>query len=107
MRADGNDDSGVWFLSTVFSNHESHTLCHLGLLDPSTSFAREPIAIYLAGDSTMAEKLPEKRPETGWGEKLQAHFDASKVRIENHAKNGRSTRTFLEEGRWAAIAQKL
>jgi lysophospholipase L1-like esterase len=73
----------------------------------SASNAREPITIYLAGDSTLAEKLPEKRPETGWGEKLQAHFDARKVRIENHAKNGRSTRTFLEEGRWAAIADQL
>jgi len=69
--------------------------------------AREPIVIYLAGDSTMAEKLPEKRPETGWGEKLQAHFDAHTVRVENHAKNGRSTRTFLEEGRWTAIMDKL
>jgi pectinesterase len=73
----------------------------------TSAVGREPIVIYLAGDSTMAEKLAEKRPETGWGEKLQAHFDAEKVRIENHAKNGRSTRTFLEEGRWTAIAEKL
>jgi len=73
----------------------------------TASFGREPLTIYLAGDSTMAEKLPEKRPETGWGEKLQAHFDPTAVRIENHAKNGRSTRTFLEEGRWDAILKKL
>jgi lysophospholipase L1-like esterase len=79
----------------------------LACLLTSVSFAREPIVIYLAGDSTMAEKVPEKRPETGWGENLQAHFDAAKVRVENHAKNGRSTRTFLEEGRWAAITEKL
>jgi len=69
--------------------------------------ARQLITIYLAGDSTMAEKSPEKRPETGWGEKLPAHLDAAKVRLENHARNGRSTRTFLEEGRWAAIVSNL
>ncbi|HMB89850.1 MAG TPA: pectinesterase family protein [Rhodothermales bacterium] len=67
----------------------------------------EPITLYLAGDSTMAEKRPEKRPETGWGEVLQAFFDEAEVRVENHARNGRSTRTFIEEGRWQAIVDRL
>src|SRR5687767_9221597 len=62
--------------------------------------AKEPVTIYLAGDSTMAHKLPEKRPETGWGEFLQAFFDDQKVKVQNHAKNGRSTRTFIEEKLW-------
>src|SRR2546426_6198413 len=69
--------------------------------------SQEPITIYLAGDSTMAEKLPEKRPETGWGEALHKFFQANKVRIENHAKNGRSTRTFIEEKLWPGIVEKL
>ena len=69
--------------------------------------AKEPITIYLAGDSTMAEKLPDKRPETGWGEALQQFFNADRVRVENHAMNGRSTRTFIEERRWQAIIDKL
>jgi len=55
----------------------------------------------------MAEKLPEKRPETGWGEKLQPYFDSTKVRIDNRAKNGRSTRTFISEGLWQAIVDSL
>ena len=65
------------------------------------------VTIYLAGDSTCAAKLPEKRPETGWGEMLQQYFDPSKVVIENHAQNGRSTKTFISEGRWQAIVDKL
>lgn len=69
--------------------------------------AREPITVYLAGDSTMAEKLPEKRPETGWGERLQLLFNSDKVRIANHAKNGRSTRTFLTENLWQRILDDL
>ena len=68
---------------------------------------KEPITIYLAGDSTMAQKLPEKRPETGWGEALQKFFKEDQVRIENHAQNGRSTRTFITEKRWQAIVDKL
>jgi lysophospholipase L1-like esterase len=54
----------------------------------------------------MAAKLPEKRPETGWGEFLQAAFDPAEVKIENHAKNGRSTRTFITEGLWQEIMQR-
>jgi lysophospholipase L1-like esterase len=66
-----------------------------------------PVTVYLAGDSTMAPKLAEKRPETGWGEALQACFDPATVRVENRARNGRSTRTFIEEGLWRAIADSL
>lgn len=62
-----------------------------------------PTTIFLAGDSTMAEKLAERRPETGWGEKLPKFFDAAFVRIENQARGGRSTRTFIAEGYWKAL----
>ncbi|KRA16497.1 hypothetical protein ASD69_17055 [Lysobacter sp. Root604] len=74
----------------------------------SAPAASSPVpTIHLAGDSTLAEKLPEKRPETGWGEPLAARFRAGSVRVVNHAKNGRSTRTFIEEGRWQALLDGL
>lgn len=73
----------------------------------TAAFATDPITVYLAGDSTCAAKLPEKRPETGWGEMLQQYFEPAKVKIENHAQNGRSTKTFISEGRWQAIVDKL
>ena len=76
-------------------------------LSASEARASEPVRIFLAGDSTMAEKLPEKRPETGWGEMLQDWFPADEVMVSNHAMNGRSTRTFLEEGRWNALLAEL
>jgi lysophospholipase L1-like esterase len=65
------------------------------------------ITVYLAGDSTCANKLTEKRPETGWGEMMQQYFDPVRVVIDNHAQNGRSTKTFISEGRWQAIVDKL
>lgn len=68
---------------------------------------KSPVVVYLAGDSTLAEKTADKRPETGWGERLQNHFDEAKVRIENHAQNGRSTKSFIDEGRWQTIVDKL
>jgi len=73
-----------------------------------TAFAQSrPVTIFLAGDSTMAAKQPDKRPETGWGEMLQKHFDERKVQIENHAQNGRSTKSFIAEGRWQALVDKV
>ncbi len=79
----------------------------LFLLTSTIVSAKEPITVYLAGDSTMATKLPEKRPETGWGEFLQDFFDERKVKVENRAKNGRSTRTFIEEKLWDRIVSEL
>ena len=72
-----------------------------------TAAAKDPVRIYLAGDSTMAQKLETKRPETGWGEALQQYFDSSEVRVVNRAKNGRSTRTFIAEKLWQGIVDSL
>lgn len=63
--------------------------------------------LYLVGDSTMSDKKePEKNPEHGWGQVLP-EFLTSEVRVENHAVNGRSSKSFLEEGRWKKVVDKL
>lgn len=67
----------------------------------------QQITVYLAGDSTMAQKQTDRRPETGWGEMLQQNFDKAKVKIDNRAQNGRSTKSFIDEGRWKAIVDVL
>lgn len=72
-----------------------------------TAVSGGTVTIYLAGDSTMAQKLPEERPETGWGEMLGSFFQDGKITIDNRAQNGRSTRTFIEEKRWQAIVEQL
>ena len=68
---------------------------------------KSPITVFLAGDSTCAIKLAEKRPETGWGEMFGQFFKDGKVVIDNRAMNGRSTKTFISEGRWQAIIDNL
>lgn len=82
------------------------TLVAVLLLAPA-ALADEPVIVFIAGDSTAANKAENKRPETGWGEQLQKHFDERKVRVDNHAANGRSTRTFISEGRWQALIDKV
>jgi lysophospholipase L1-like esterase len=66
----------------------------------------ESFTVHLIGDSTIAEKTASERPMTGWGTPFSRRFDES-VTVENHAKNGRSTNTFLEEGRWDPVVREL
>ncbi|WP_137290530.1 rhamnogalacturonan acetylesterase [Natronorubrum halophilum] len=66
----------------------------------------ESITVHLIGDSTMAEKEPGDHPETGWGTPFAERLDDS-VTVKNHARNGRSTRTFLEERRWQPVVRDL
>jgi lysophospholipase L1-like esterase len=61
--------------------------------------------VYLAGDSTMADK-PLDLPERGWGMALPRFFVGSAM-IHNHAVNGRSTKSFIDEGRWEKLASEL
>jgi lysophospholipase L1-like esterase len=67
---------------------------------------RNKITVYLIGDSTMADKEVIAYPETGWGMPFHYFFDST-VTVDNRAKNGRSTRTFIEEGRWKLVADNL
>lgn len=64
------------------------------------------IKIFLIGDSTMADKRVSEYPETGWGMPFHYFFDSGAV-VDNRAMNGRSTRTFIKEGRWDAVMKEL
>ncbi len=60
--------------------------------------------IFVIGDSTAAKKdLSTGSPERGWGMALQCYFDDQYIRVDNHAVNGRSSRSFINEGRWDKV----
>jgi len=64
--------------------------------------------LFLIGDSTV--KNGQGRGDGGlygWGQVLEQHFDASKIRVANCARGGRSSRTFLTEGLWAEVLAEL
>jgi lysophospholipase L1-like esterase len=84
-----------------------HALVFMGLLAGCTQRELPPVTVHLVGDSTMADKPdPEHNPERGWGQLLQGWF-TERVTIRNHAVNGRSTRSFLEEGRWNEVLRQI
>ena len=67
---------------------------------------KKKIRVWMAGDSTMAIKDVRAYPETGWGMPF-VHFFDSTVAVDNRARNGRSTRTFIAEKRWQGIIDSL
>lgn len=67
---------------------------------------KKKIKVYLIGDSTMCEYGATRAPLTGWGMPFKNYFDSSVV-IDNRARGGRSTRTFISENRWQPIADSL
>ncbi len=58
--------------------------------------------VHLAGDSTAAQKYADAAPETGWGMALP-FFLGPGLTVANHAMNGRSSRSFIDEGLLAAL----
>ena len=65
------------------------------------------VTIFMIGDSTMANKdTSGGKQERGWGMMLQECFDEN-IRVDNHAVNGRSSLSFINEGRWDRVLEKL
>lgn len=62
--------------------------------------------IYWAGDSTVAWNSILTYPQTGIGQVFSL-FVKREVKIENHAMNGRSTKSFMDESRLAAIEKRI
>lgn len=76
---------------------------------PTVSVKREkgkPV-VFITGDSTV--KNTDKDPDGmwGWGSQAYTVFDSTKVTCVNCAKAGRSTRTYLNEGRWEQVYNSL
>jgi lysophospholipase L1-like esterase len=64
------------------------------------------MTVYLAGDSTVADYPSDRLPMLGWGAKLPAFLDPQ-VRVVNAAVNGRSSKSFIEEGRLDAVLERI
>lgn len=65
------------------------------------------ITIFMVGDSTMAnKKMDGGNPERGWGMVLPGFFSED-IRVDNHAANGRSSKSFISEGRWEKVISRV
>jgi rhamnogalacturonan acetylesterase len=56
--------------------------------------------LFIVGDSTVHNTSPGL---VGWGDVIGGYFDPAKIKVENRAHAGRSTRTFQSQGWWAQV----
>ncbi|MFH8803063.1 rhamnogalacturonan acetylesterase [Streptomyces sp. NPDC017936] len=87
----------------------SAALAALPLAAAATGTARaaqRPRTLYIAGDSTAAQKFADAAPETGWGMALPFFLHKDRV-VANHAVNGRSSKSFVDEGRLEVILASI
>src|SRR5437762_1031547 len=75
------------------------------IVTPLVAADRAAPRVFMIGDSTMANK-PLDLPERGWG-MLLGEFFADPAMVQNHAVNGRSTKSFIDEGRWDKVVNEL
>ena len=73
----------------------------------TTSAGKKSVTLFMVGDSTMADKTElDISPEVGWGQVFPTFLN-DKIVVQNHAMNGRSTKSFQVEGRWQAVLDRI
>lgn len=66
-----------------------------------------PIVIYVAGDSIGANYSESYYPQCGYGQVLGKFFDSNHVIVDNRAVGGRTTLSFIDEGRLGSILNSI
>ena len=59
--------------------------------------------VFITGDSTVKNEDKDEDGMWGWGSQAYTVFNGKKITCANCAKAGRSTRTYLNEGRWDQV----
>jgi lysophospholipase L1-like esterase len=90
--------TSLFFIATLFTL----ALGSVPAAEPATS---QPLRLVIVGDSTVCN-YPENSDRRGWGMFIQDYFNSNQLQVINLAASGRSTKTFIKEGRWAAALRK-
>ena len=86
------------------------TICLLALVSLFSiagGAEKKKTTVFMIGDSTMANKPTENdNQERGWGQMLSGFF-SDDIIVDNHALNGRSSLSFILEGEWQKVYDKI
>lgn len=62
--------------------------------------------VLIAGDSTAADYPRSRAPQIGWGQVID-YYLSEDVTVLNRAVNGRSTKSYIDEGKWASLLAEV
>lgn len=71
----------------------------------AASSAEHRVRMVIIGDSTVCN-YPADSIKRGWGMYIQNYFDKNRLQVINLALSGRSTKTFIKQGHWAAALKE-
>src|SRR5436190_17933594 len=71
----------------------------------AAAFVEQKPTLYIIGDSTVRNQ--DSLGQRGWGSHIAKYLDTNKISVSNQAMAGRSTRTFIKEGRWDKVLSTL
>lgn len=78
------------------------------LIGASFQKLQDKPVLYIIGDSTVQNGSGKGSDSLwGWGSFMNLFLDTTKIEIQNHAKGGRSSRTFLTEGLWDSMMKTI
>lgn len=96
------------FVRAAAASFAATLLACLSAIPAMSQSAGDQPTLFLIGDSTV--KNGSGRGDGGlwgWGQVLAPWFDGDRITIKNEAIGGRSSRTFLTEGRWDRVRAEL
>lgn len=72
------------------------------------NLTEEEVTLFLVADSTVSNKPFDKggNPEKGWGQIFPLYLEDG-LKVDNHAINGRSTKSFIDQGRWDKVLKLI
>lgn len=73
-------------------------------VDPELKGGPDMTRLFIIGDSTVKNHTEKA---DGWGDYIDVYFNPKRIEIVNWAYGGRSSRSFIEEGRWARVLAQL
>jgi acetyl esterase/lipase len=81
------------------------TLVAVALCFAPPLFAQDQTpTLYIIGDSTVRNSGDGL---LGWGDAIAEYFDLKRIKVENRARGGRSSRTFQTEGLWDQVLNEI
>src|SRR5574344_2674737 len=101
------DDANLIYIKQTMKQLKTIITLLLCLVIFSAFKSEHRITVFTIGDSTMANKdTSNGKKERGWGMVLQEYFKDGVV-VDNHAVNGRSSKSFIDEGRWQKVLDEI
>ncbi len=95
--------AGVLSIATLLAQEDARPVVDDSKFGAEKATRNNLSTVFFVGDSTLRSNGQMR----GWAQEIGAYFDPAKINVINRAIGGRSSRTFINEGKWDAVLKEL